>query len=73
MATISQNVVPISAQKSVSKCAKKTNAPIRIAAKNVQPKDAKVVHVAKKQLHVAQLPMSAKRNVLKVNVPPLVK
>jgi hypothetical protein len=71
MAMIAQNVVPTNARKSVLKCAKRTNAPIRIAAKIAQLKDAKVKHVQVllKTLHVVQLPMSAKRNALKVNVP----
>lgn len=72
---IVRNVVPTNALRSVLKCAKRTNAPIRIAAKIAQLKDAKVKHVQVllKTLHAAQLQMSAKRNVLKRNVHQLVK
>ena len=71
MAMISQSVVPTNALKSVLKSAKKINAPIRIVAKIAQLKVAQVKHAQaqKNTLLAAQLPMSAKRNVLKVNVP----
>lgn len=75
MAMIVQNVAPTNALKSALKCAKRTNAPIKIAAKIAQLKDAKVKHVQalKNTLLAAQLPMSAKRNALKANVPTNVK
>lgn len=71
MAMTALNVVPTNALRSVLKCAKRTNAPIKIAAKIAQLKDAKVKYVPalKNTLLAVQLPMSAKRNVLKVNVP----
>lgn len=69
------NVVPTNALRSVLKCVKRTNAPIKIAAKIAQLKDAKVKHVQvlKNTLLAAQLQMSVKRNVPKVNVPTNVK
>jgi len=67
------NVVRTNALKSVLKCAKRTNALIRIAAKIAQLKDAKVRLAKVLMPHVVQLPMNAQKNVLKRNVPQLVK
>jgi len=73
--TINQSVVLINALKSVLKCVKKINAPIKIAAKIAQQKDAKVKRAQALQntVRVAQQPMSAKRNALKANAHQLVK
>jgi len=70
MAMIVQNAVPTNALRSVLKCAKRINVPIRIVAKIAQLKVVKVKHAPapKNTLLAALLPMSAKRNVLKINV-----
>ncbi len=68
---ISQNVAPTNALKSVLKSVKKINVRIRIVAKIAQLKVVRVKHAQapRNTLLAVQLPMSAKRNALKVNVP----